>query len=145
MASIHGGSGNELFFHGSTFLEGNGSILDLTGATAKYYVCAITIIEAARFGGSGLGILDAGKGLGMANTHFASNEDTQTIDTDWGAVTQETDNDSDLIVLDGSGTVFAAGTTIYGMYDYVELHEGSVICYVAPRPDYIERTRAAAI
>ena len=30
--------------------------------------------------------------------------------------------------------------TLYGMYDYVELHGGDVICYVAPRPDY--RTRA---
>ena len=29
------------------------------------------------------------------------------------------------------------------MYDYVELHSGDDICYVAPRPDY--RTRAAAI
>ena len=145
MASIHGGSGNELFFHGSTFLTGDADALDLTGATAKYYVCAITIIEAARFGGSGLQILDAGKGLGMANTHFASNEDTQTLDTDWGATTNIADNDANLIVLDGSGTVFAAGTTIYGMYDYVELHEGSAICYVAPRPDYLKTARAAAI
>ena len=139
MASIYGGSGNELFFHGSTFLQGNGSILNLTSATAKYYVCAITIIETAQFGGSGLGILDGGVDLGLGNTHFASNEDTQTIDTDWGAVTQESDNDADLVVLDGSGTSFTAGTTIYGMYDYVELHSGSVICYVAPRPDYSSR------
>ena len=130
---------NGLFFHGSTFLTGDGDILDLTSATAKYYVCAITIIEDAKFGGSGLGILDAGKGLGFADTHFASNEDTQTIDTDWGAVTDLADNDANLIVLDGSGTAFAAGTTIYGMYDYVELHSGSVICYVAPRPDYSSR------
>ena len=144
MASIHGGSGNELFLHGSTFLSGDGAILDLTGTDAKYYVCAITIVAATKFGGSGLGILDAGKGLGMANTHFASNEDTQTLDTDWGADTTAGDNDSDLIVLDGSGTEFTAGTTIYGMYDYVELHAGSVICYVAPRHDY-PGSRAAAI
>ena len=61
---------------GSTFLSGDGAILDLTGATAKYYVCAITIVSATKFGGSGLGILDAGKRLGLPNTHFASNEDT---------------------------------------------------------------------
>ena len=79
----------------------------------------------------------------LANTHFASNEDTQTLDTDWGADTNAGDNDSDLIVLDGSGTEFPAGMTLYGMYDYVELHAGDVICYVAPRPDY--RIRAAAI
>ena len=127
---------------GSTFLSGDGAILDLTGATAKYYVCAITVVTAAKFGGSGLGILDGGVGLGMGNTHFASNEDTQTLDTDWGAVTNAADNDSDLIVLDGSGTEFAAGITIYGMYDYVELHSGDVICYVAPRPDYSSRRAA---
>ena len=145
MASIQGGSGNELFFHGSTFLEGDGAILDLTGSTAKYYVCAITFLAATKFGGSGLGILDAGVDLGLGKTHFASNEDTQTLDTDWGAVTNAGDNDSDLVVLDGSGTEFPAAITIYGMYDYVELHSGMVICYVAPRHDYHERTRAAAI
>ena len=139
MASIHGGSGNELFFHGSTLLSGDGSQLDLDGTTSKYYVCAITIISATKFGGSGLGILDGGVNLGMGNTHFASNEDTQTLVTDWGADTNAGDNDSDLIVLDGSGTEFPAGVTIYGMYDYVELHSGDVICYVAPRPDYTSR------
>ena len=75
----------------------------------------------------------------MGNTHFASNEDTQTLDDDWGAVTNAGDNDSDLVVLDGSGTTFPKGITIYGMYDYVELHSGDVICYVAPRPDYRNR------
>tara|TARA_A100001391_G_scaffold182566_1_gene149205 strand:+ start:325 stop:747 length:423 start_codon:yes stop_codon:yes gene_type:complete len=124
---------------GSTFMSGDGAILDLTGASAKYYVCAITCLSDTKFGGSGLGILDAGVNLGMGNTHFASNEDTQTLDDDWGAVTNAADNDSDLVVLDGSGTTFPKGITIYGMYDYVELHSGDVICYVAPRPDYINR------
>tara|TARA_R100001129_G_scaffold174627_1_gene147056 strand:- start:1084 stop:1506 length:423 start_codon:yes stop_codon:yes gene_type:complete len=124
---------------GSTFLEGDGKFLDLTSSSAKYYVCAITMLTDVQFGGSGLGILDAGVELGMGNTHFASNEDTQTLDTDWGATTNESDNDSDLIVLDASGTVFPAGVTIYGMYDYVELHSGSCIVYVAPRPDYRNR------
>ena len=130
---------------GSTFMSGDGAILDLTGTDAKYYVCAISFISDTQFGGSGLGILDAGVGLGMGKTHFASNEDTQKLDTDWGADTNAGDNDSDLIVLDGSGTTFPEGLTIYGMYDYVELHSGDVICYVAPRPDYKLRTRAAAI
>ena len=136
---------------GSTFMTGDGAILDLSGSDptsvmyAKYYICAITFLEDTQFGGSGLGILDGGPDGGIGKTHFASNEDTQTLDTDWGAVTNATDNDSDLIVLDGSGTEFPAGMTIYGMYDYVELHSGDVICYVAPRPDYHERTRAAVI
>jgi hypothetical protein len=128
---------------GSTFMEGDGAILDLSQTDAKYYVCAITFLSDTQFGGSGLQILDGGVGLGMGKTYFASNEDTQALDTDWGADTNAGDNDSDLIVLDGSGTVFPKGITLYGMYDYVELHSGSVICYVAPRPDY--RTRRAAI
>ena len=128
---------------GSTFLSGDGAILDLSQSDSKYYVCAITFVSATLFGGAGLGILDGGVNLGLGNTHFASNEDTQTLDTDWGADTNAGDNDSDLIVLDGSGTEFPAGMTLYGMYDYVELHSGDVICYVAPRPDY--RSRSAAI
>ena len=58
MASIQGGSGNELFYHGSTLLSGDGSKLDLDGATSKYYVCAITIIVAAKF--QVLNMLDGG-------------------------------------------------------------------------------------
>ena len=130
---------------GSTFMSGDGAILYLSQSDATYYVCAITFLSDTLFGGNGLGILDAGAGLGMGKTHFASNEDTQTLDTDWGADTNAADNDSDLIVLDGSGTTFPKGVTLYGMYDYVELHSGDVICYVAPRPDYHTRTRAAAI
>ena len=126
---------------GSTYLTGDGGKLDLDGTSAKYYVCAITMTEDVTF--QTLGILDGGADLGMGNTHFVSTEDTQTLDTDWGADTNAGDNDSDLIVLDGSGTEFPAGMTLYGMYDYVELHAGDVICYVAPRPDY--RLRAASI
>ena len=127
---------------GSTFMSGDGAILDLTGASAKYYVMAITCLTDGKFGGtgaSGLGILNGGVNIGMGNTHFASAEDTQTLDTDWGATTNAADNDSDLVVLDGSGTVFPKGITIYGMYDYIELHSGDIICYVAPRPDYKDR------
>ena len=130
---------------GSTLLTGDGSKLDLSGANAKYYICAITFISATKFGGNGLQILDGGVDLGLGKTHFASNEDTQTLDTDWGAVTNLSDDDGELIILDDNTGVheFPAGMTLYGMYDYVELHSGSAICYVAPRPDY--KSRAAAI
>ena len=66
-------------------------------------------------------------------------EDTQTLDTDWGATTDAGDNDGKVLTADASGIQFPAGITIYGMWDYVELHEGTCICYVAPRPDYINR------
>mgnify|MGYP001325185250 FL=1 len=120
---------------GSTYLTGDGAILDLDGASAKYYVCAITFTEDTTF--QNLNILDAGVGLGMGNTHFVSTEDTQTLDSDWGAVTDAGDDDGKVVT---TSHTFPKGVTLYGMYDFVELNGGACICYVAPRPDY--RTRA---
>mgnify|MGYP005826874737 FL=1 len=125
---------------GSTYLTGDGGKLDLDGSTAKYYICAITMTEDTTF--QTLGILDAGVQLGMGKTHFVSTEDTQTLDTDWGAVTDAGDDDGKVVT---TSHTFPKGVTIYGMYDFVELNSGAVICYVAPRPDYHTRTRAAAI
>ena len=120
---------------GSTYLTGNGAILDLDGASAKYYVCAITFTEDTTF--ENLKILDAGVKLGMGNTHFVSTEDTQTLDTDWGAVTDASDDDGKVVT---TSHTFPKGVTLYGMYDFVELNGGACICYVAPRPDYRDRT-----
>ena len=120
---------------GSTYLTGDGGKLDLDGADAKYYICAITMTEDVTF--QTLGILDGGVNLGMGNTHFVSTEDTQTLDTDWGAVTDAVDDDGKVVT---TSHTFPKGVTIYGMYDFVELNSGACICYVAPRPDY--RTRA---
>ena len=142
MATNQFGSGNELFMHGSTFLSGDGAILDLTGATAKYYICAITFTADGSF--QALETLDGGERLGLGDTHFASTDTAtnQTLDTDWGATTHDSDNDAQLIA---TGNTVAAGVTIFGMYDRVELNGGDCICYVAPRPDYFEKARAAAI
>ena len=127
---------------GSTYLRGSGSKLDLDGATAKYYICAITVTEAVTF--TTLGTLDLGSGpgkdLGMGNTNFVSDDDTQTLDDDWGAETALSDNDGVVVT---TSHEFPAGITLYGMWDNVVVNSGAVICYVAPRPDY--RSRAAAI
>jgi len=122
---------------GSTYLDGNGSKIDLDGSTAKYYVGAISFLEDSTFSTNPLGlqILDGGVDLGMGNTHFISSEDTQTLDTDWGAVTDAADDDGKPL----GAQVFPKGLTIYGMWDYVELESGACICYVAPRPDYRNR------
>ena len=125
---------------GSTYLTGDGAKLDLDGATAKYYINAITFTEDTTF--QTLGILDAGVQLGLGTTHFASTEDTQTLDTDWGAVTDAGDDDGKVIT---TSHTFPKGVTIYGMYDFVELNSGACIVYVAPRHDYHKRTRSAAI
>jgi hypothetical protein len=128
---------------GSTFLSGDSSQLDLDGSTAKYYVCAISFITATQF--QELQVLDAGENLGFGDTHFISTEDSTsvgTLDSDWGAVTDAGDNDAKPIVAGGSGTTFPAGMTIYGMWDFIELHSGSCVVYVAPRPDYNKRSAA---
>ena len=124
---------------GSTFLDGDGSKIDLNGANAKYYVCAISFLEDTNFSTDPLGLhaLDGGVDLGMGNTHFISSEDTQTLDTDWGAETDATDNDCRVI----GSQVFPKGLTIYGMWVFVEVENGACICYVAPRRDYHKRAQ----
>jgi len=122
---------------GSTFLKGDGAKLLLTAATAKYYVCAITMVTDVAF--QALESLDGGVNMGMGNTAFVGTE-TLAIDTMWNAAaadtTAETNEDSDPIA---TSDVFPKGVTIYGMWDNVELHSGSAIVYVAPRPDYRNR------
>ena len=123
---------------GSTFLKGDGAKLLLTAATAKYYVCAITMITDVAF--EALESLDGGIGMGMANTAFVGT-DVIAIDVAWNKTadvdtTAETDDDSDAIA---NADIFPKGITIYGMWDNVELHSGSAVVYVAPRPDYRNR------
>jgi|TARA_Y100001973_G_scaffold32609_1_gene49139 hypothetical protein len=122
---------------GSTFLKGDGAKLLLTASTAKYYVCAITMVTAVKF--QTLESLDGGVQMGMGDTAFVGT-DVLAIDTMWNATaadtTAETNEDADPIT---TADEFPAGLTIYGMWDNVELHEGSAIVYVAPRPDYRNR------
>jgi len=122
---------------GSTFLKGDGAFLNLTSATAKYYICAVTMVTDVAF--EALQSLDGGVGMGMADTAFIGT-DVLPIDTRWNAAaadtTAEANEDADVIV---NADVFPQGITIYGMWDNVELHSGSAIVYVAPRPDYRDR------
>ena len=122
---------------GSTFLKGDGAKLLLTAATAKYYVCAITMITDVTF--QTLESLDGGVNMGMGDTAFVGTE-AHTVDTYWNATaadtTNETNEDADAIA---TADTFPKGLTIYGMWDNVELNSGSAIVYVAPRPDYRDR------
>ena len=122
---------------GSTFLKGDGAKLLLTASTAKYYVCAITMITDVAF--QALESLDGGVNMGMGDTAFVGT-DVLAVDTMWNAAaadtTAETNEDADAIA---NADVFPKGITIYGMWDNVELHSGSVVVYVAPRPDYRNR------
>tara|TARA_R100001463_G_scaffold136318_1_gene201421 strand:- start:1050 stop:1466 length:417 start_codon:yes stop_codon:yes gene_type:complete len=122
---------------GSTFLKGDGAKLLLTASTAKYYVCAITMITDVAF--QALESLDGGVNMGMGDTAFVGT-DVLAIDTMWNAATADTTNESneDADAIDTTD-VFPKGATIYGMWDNVELHSGSAVVYVAPRPDYRNR------
>ena len=124
---------------GSTYLTGDGAKLLLTASTAKYYVCAITITEAATF--QALEVLDGGTDLGMGDTYFVATDGPYALDTDWAGTattdtTNETNEDSDQVT---TSHTFPKGITIYGMWDNVELNSGACIVYVAPRPDYRDR------
>ena len=122
---------------GSTFLKGDGAKLLLTASTAKYYVCAITMITDVTF--PALETLDGGVNMGMGDTAFFGT-DVLAIDSHWNAAaadtTAETNEDADPIT---TSDTFPKGLTVYGMWDNVELNSGSVIVYVAPRPDYRNR------
>jgi len=123
---------------GSTFLKGDGAKLLLTASTAKYYVCAITMVTDVAF--QALESLDGGVNMGMGDTAFVGT-DVLALDTMWNKTadtdtTAETNDDADPIT---TSDVFPKGVTIYGMWDNVELHSGSAVVYVAPRPDYRNR------
>ena len=124
---------------GSTLLLNEDDKLDLSGASAKYYVCAITMLADTQFHADGLNVLDGGANMGLGETYCVTTEDIQRLDTHWGATTELGDDDGEVVVTGGSGTVFPKGITIYGFWDRVQIHAGPCICYVAPRPDYHER------
>ena len=119
---------------GSTFLKGDGAKLLLTASTAKYYVCAISMVTDVTF--QALESLDGGVNMGMGDTAFVGT-DVLAVDTMWNAAaadtTAETDEDADAVA---TADTFPKGMTIYGMWDNVELNSGSAVVYVAPRPDY---------
>ena len=127
---------------GSTYLTGDGAKLLLTEATAKYYICAVTMTEDVTF--EALEVLDGGVDLGMDNTFFVATDGPYKLDgfwngTDGADTTNETNEDSDQVT---TSHTFPKGITIYGMWDNVELNSGACICYVAPRHDYHLRARS---
>ena len=123
---------------GSTFVKGDVAFVDLTMATAKYYVRAITMVTDVTF--QTLESLDGGVRLGMGNTAFVGT-DAIAIDIEWGGVAgaNTTNESSDVADTIATADTFPKGITIYGMWDKVELNSGSCIVYVAPRPDYKDR------
>tara|TARA_R110002020_G_scaffold13584_7_gene48804 strand:- start:9529 stop:9894 length:366 start_codon:yes stop_codon:yes gene_type:complete len=106
--------------YGSSYLNGNGDIVDLNGTSATRYVIAITFMEQTSF----TALQNINGEIGSISTVTAEN-DHDNVDLGFG----EAGNATDLTTSHN----FLAGTTIYGKWDYVELNAGSCVCYFAPR------------
>ena len=113
---------------GSTFLKGDGAKLLLTASTAKYYVCAITMITEVTF--QALESLDGGVKMGMGDTAFVGT-DVLAIDSHWNAATADTtaesNEDADPIT---TSDAFPKGITIYGRWTSILLDSGKCIAYL---------------
>jgi hypothetical protein len=108
--------------YGSVYLNGDGSQLDLTGATANRFILAITMMEDVTF--QTIQTLD-----GVIGSISTDDTNETQIDDAFGAVTNLGDDDA--LALTTSHT-FPKGITIYGKWDHVELNSGSCLCYLAP-------------
>tara|TARA_R100001224_G_scaffold76071_1_gene46936 strand:- start:1405 stop:1782 length:378 start_codon:yes stop_codon:yes gene_type:complete len=107
---------------GSTLLSGTAGI-DLTGSSAKVYVCAITILN----NNSGVATFSAMESLngevGCVSSVTAENDLDGANGV--GAVGNGVDLDNSIS--------FASGTTIYGKWDKVTMANGACIVYFAPK------------
>ncbi len=112
--------------YGSVYLNGDGAILDLDGATANRFIMAITMMEDVTF--QKIQTLDGVIGS------ISSDGSTETqIDDAFGAVTSWTSGTSNNDALSiTTSHVFPKGVTIYGKWDYVDLNSGACLCYLAP-------------
>ena len=104
--------------YGSSFITGDGAIVDLNGDTATMFVIAITMLADTTFQN-----LQNYKGqIGSISTVTAENDH----DARFGAAGNATD-------ITTSHT-FPKGITIFGKWDFVELNSGTCVCYFAPQP-----------
>lgn len=108
--------------YGSVYLNGDGAILDLDGATANRFILAITMMEDVTF--EKIQTLD-----GVIGSISTDDTNETQIDDAFGAVTNLGDDDALAIT---TSHTFPKGVTIYGKWDHVELNSGSCLCYLAP-------------
>ena len=108
--------------YGSVYLNGDGAILDLDGATANRFIMAITMMEDVTF--QKIQTLD-----GVIGSISTDDTNETQIDDAFGAVTNLGDDDALAIT---TSHTFPKGVTIYGKWDHVELNSGSCLCYLAP-------------
>lgn len=105
---------------GSSFLTGDGDIVDLNGGSATRYVGAITMLDDTTF----QALENMNGEVGSISTVTAENNHDDAT-SGFG----EAGNATDVT----SSHTFPKGVTIYGRWDYVELNSGTCVCYFAPR------------
>lgn len=109
--------------YGSTYLASDGDVIDLNGSSPTRYVCAITFLEDTQF----QALENLGGEVGSFSTETSEN-DLDSTTNGIGAAGNGTD-----LTIGGSGQTFPTGITVFGRWDYVELHSGACICYFAVR------------
>lgn len=110
--------------YGSSLLDSDGDNVDLNGSSATRYVCAITFLSDTVFEE----LQNLGGEIGSISTLTAENNHDDATNG-FGAAANAID------VIKGSAAtthVFPKGVTIFGRWDYVELHSGFCVCYFAP-------------
>ena len=108
--------------YGSTLLSGTAGI-DLTGSSAKVYVCAITILNSDAADSTFSAMASVNGEVGCISSVTAEN------DLDGASGIGAAGNGVDL----DNSILFAAGTTIYGKWDKITMASGACIVYFAPK------------
>tara|TARA_R100000234_G_scaffold34809_1_gene20627 strand:- start:884 stop:1261 length:378 start_codon:yes stop_codon:yes gene_type:complete len=108
--------------YGSTLLSGTAGI-DLTGSSAKVYVCAITILNSDDADSTFSAMESLNGEVGCISSVTAEN------DLDGASGIGAAGNGVDL----DNSILFAAGTTIYGKWDKITMASGACIVYFAPK------------
>ena len=106
--------------YGSSYLTGDGDIVDLNGGSATRYVIAITMMGSTTF----QALENINGEIGSISTVAAECDDDH-VDLGFG----EAGNATDVT----TSHTFAKGITIYGRWDFVNVNSGACVCYFAPR------------
>ena len=108
--------------YGSTYLVNDNDKIDLNDGAATRYVCSITFLDDTQF----QALENVGLAIGSFSTVTAQNN-LDSTPNGIGAAGNGTD-----LTTGGSGQVFPKGITVFGSWNFVELHSGACICYFAP-------------
>ena len=110
--------------YGSSLLDSDGDSVNLRGASATRYICAITFLTDVVF----QELQTLGGEIGSISTGPDSELDHDAAVNGFGTATNAI-----AVIKGGTTHVFPLGLTIFGRWDYVELHSGMCICYFAPQ------------